>query len=1268
MSNKIRVVHIINSFEFGGAEAMLCNLLLRCDRTRFEPSVVSLIDDLRVAGPVLDAGIPLVTMGMRPGVPDPRGVARLTGHLRRLRPQVVQTWMDHSNLIGALAARAGAPRARVVWGIHHSDHVRGVAKRSTLLTVAACARISRRLTSAIVCCSQHAAALYGERGFARDRLTVIPNGFDTTRFHPDPDARRDVRRELGVSPDTTLIGLVARYDPFKDHANFISAAALLAGRFPDARFVLCGDKVDGHNETLTAQIEALGLTNRCHLLGNRRDVPRIHAALDVATSSSISEAFPLVVGEAMACGVPCVATDVGDSALIVGDTGRIVPPRDPRALAEAWAGLLEMGADARQQLGAAARARVCELFDLGAVTRRYEALYGELVDGKGQNGSLTAPSVPSPLYSGERARVRGPCFVGSALADVVAAPGSNGTSAKADPTELQTQPPLRPLTPALSPEYRGEGVRTTSRHANGNGRHAPRPLRVLMVVESSAGGTGRHVLDLSEGLLARGCDVHLVYSTNRIDRLFMDRLGGITGLRHTPLPMRTSIHPNDMRVVRAVRRYLDRQGPFDAIHGHSSKGGALARLAALGTAVPAFYTLHGLIMMDPGLAPWKRRFYLAIERGLSLRTSRIIAVSPEEARAAVRLGLGRSRIAMVPNGVGPADLTPRPAARRVLDVPDDALVIGFVGRLVEQKAPHVLIEAFAATAKVAPHVVLALVGAGPLEEPMRELAARLGVTHKVRWLGERDARGVLAAFDAFALSSRKEGLPYVVLEAMAAGLPVVATASAGVEILIEPGVNGMVVPTDDAGAFARALIELATDPQRLARCGRASRERAARFTIDAMVDRTLAAYSGEAMPCHSAAGAVGAVATPSLQDRTTTSAAPAQPPSPGTPGEGRGEGVCDFGLRIADCELGIEGGVAAGPSAQSKIHNSKSKIHRAPTLTLPRRTGGGNKNGAAGAAIAPPMAPPQDFVTPPLGRHPEQAKDSDRQEKMTMVTKAAKPRSAQLHPGPGFRIRTDFVRPDAALIEAFREFPTPDISDLLNRLYAVDPQIRCLTGAHHALSGPACTVKVFPGDNLMVHKSLDIAKPGDIVVVDAGGSGMNAVLGDLVSAKARHRGIAGFIIDGLIRDLPSITALDFPVFARGSTPIGPLHRGPGEINYPICCGGIVVNPGDLIVGDAAGVIVVPREIAPELLQRLQQHKEANRAYFESIRRGDFSNEWVDRLLREQNCPVTEEPVTPGPNDIVVPVAVPAPLAPPDVVATGLAGDLIEGAPRALAKV
>jgi len=238
-----------------------------------------------------------------------------------------------------------------------------------------------------------------------------------------------------------------------------------------------------------------------------------------------------------------------------------------------------------------------------------------------------------------------------------------------------------------------------------------------------------------------------------------------------------------------------------------------------------------------------------------------------------------------------------------------------------------------------------------------------------------------------------------------------------------------------------------------------------------------------------------------------------------------------------------------------------------------------------------------------------------------MESKATKPISAEMFPGPGFRVKAEFHRLDSHLMKQFTEFATPDISDMLNRLYAMDPAIACLTGKHHQLCGSACTVKVFPGDNLMVHKSLDVAMAGDIVVIDAHASSMNAVLGDLVSTKSKHRGIAGFIVDGFIRDLPDILELDFPIFARGTTSIGPLHRGPGEINYPICCGGIVVNPGDVIVADGAGIVVIPQEIASDLLKRLRTQKASQAAYLASVKRGDFSNAWVDRILMEAGCVV-----------------------------------------------
>ena len=231
---------------------------------------------------------------------------------------------------------------------------------------------------------------------------------------------------------------------------------------------------------------------------------------------------------------------------------------------------------------------------------------------------------------------------------------------------------------------------------------------------------------------------------------------------------------------------------------------------------------------------------------------------------------------------------------------------------------------------------------------------------------------------------------------------------------------------------------------------------------------------------------------------------------------------------------------------------------------------------------------------------------------------AAKPKSAEMIPGPGFRIRTEIERPPQSLVEMFRNFETPDISDMLNRMYTLTPDIHNLVNGK-SLVGPALTVKVFPGDNLMVHKALDLARPGDVIVVDTSGSQRNAVLGDLIANKAKHRGIAGFVIDGLIRDLEGVAETGLPVFAKGVTPFGPLHRGPGELNYTISCGGIVVNPGDIVVADQTGIAVVRREVANDTIARLRAHRARLEQYVADVKAGRFSNAWVDRQLASDHC-------------------------------------------------
>ena len=236
---------------------------------------------------------------------------------------------------------------------------------------------------------------------------------------------------------------------------------------------------------------------------------------------------------------------------------------------------------------------------------------------------------------------------------------------------------------------------------------------------------------------------------------------------------------------------------------------------------------------------------------------------------------------------------------------------------------------------------------------------------------------------------------------------------------------------------------------------------------------------------------------------------------------------------------------------------------------------------------------------------------------------ANRPATIDIHPGPGSRIRARIERPDRELISQLSEFPTADISDLLNRLYAVAADIRNVVN-DEAIAGPACTVKLYPGDNLMLHKAIDVAQPGDVIVVDAAKNTRTGVLGDLVAAKLKHQGIRGVVVDGFVRDLAELRAVGLPVFARGVTPVGPLHRGPGELNFPIACDGIVVHPGDIVVADADGIAFIPRTFASELLQRLQRRRDKLETYVREVREGNFSNEWVDDALATSNCLVSED--------------------------------------------
>lgn len=370
----LRTTHLITTLDADGAQLALARVLRQLGDRASATDVISLTPEGRVAEILRESGIRVRSLGMRGGIDTPAAIVKLARWLRRERPQVFVTWLYHANLLGSLAARLGG-QPPVVWNIAHGNFEPQHAKRQTGIVIRLGAQLARRAPRQIVFCSSQSRTLHCRHGYPAERSILIPNGFELNRFRPSPGARRDVRRELRLPADAPLIGLVGRFHPDKDHETFAEAAGRVATHRPDVRFLLCGRGISTENGPLMRMLGRAGVTPRCRLLGPRDDVPRVMAALDVYVSSSATEAFPLVLGEAMASGVPCAVTDVGDSAVVVGDSGRLVPPREPAALADACLDLLALPREARHDLGRLARIRIARHFDLRRTAERHHAVW-----------------------------------------------------------------------------------------------------------------------------------------------------------------------------------------------------------------------------------------------------------------------------------------------------------------------------------------------------------------------------------------------------------------------------------------------------------------------------------------------------------------------------------------------------------------------------------------------------------------------------------------------------------------------------------------------------------------------------------------------------------------------------------------------------------------------------------------------------------------------------------------------------------------------------
>ncbi len=375
---RTRILHVITGLSRGGAETSLLRTLARADHDRFSHHVVSLMPSGELTSAVRETGAEVLEVPVTRGVLAFLSLTRLRGIMLDRRPDLIQTWMYHSDLLGGLASRmAGSPP--VVWGLHHANLDPELNKRSTLWVARTCAGLSGWLPSAIVCCSEATRKVHSEFGYDAAKMHVIPNGYELEEFRPDPAACAEVRRELGLTDDDLVVGMVGRYHPMKDHGNFLAAARGLLDSGVGARFVLCGLGVDETNDELMTLVDRYDLRGVTSLLGEREDPQRIMNSFDLGTISSAGEGFPNVVCEMMLCGIPCVVTDVGDAALIVGETGQVVPHADAVALAEGWRQMLQLDTRDRHARGKAARLRIVRNYSAEAISLRYHELWSDIV-------------------------------------------------------------------------------------------------------------------------------------------------------------------------------------------------------------------------------------------------------------------------------------------------------------------------------------------------------------------------------------------------------------------------------------------------------------------------------------------------------------------------------------------------------------------------------------------------------------------------------------------------------------------------------------------------------------------------------------------------------------------------------------------------------------------------------------------------------------------------------------------------------------------------
>lgn len=818
---KLNVVHIISGLGQGGAETVLHRLLTAPGQTDHH-CVISMGDEGLFGPRLREAGITLYTLNMQGVKGMAAGLLRMHRLLRELNPDVVQTWMYHADLIGGIVARMAGIRA-VSWGIRNSGADLGLSSRSARMCLWACARVSGLVPGVIVACAENARVRHRQWGYRDDRMLVIPNGYDLSRWRPDPDARTVMRQQLGVEDGTPVIGNVARWNPLKDYENLIAAFAIALRRYPQLRGVLIGEGLVDTNADLTSMLDRYGVREQFKLLGRRDDVPALMNAFDVHVLASRAEGFPNVVAEAMATDVLCVATDVGDARLMVGDAGWVVAARDAKALSQGIEqAVAVLGTSEHRQRAERGRTRVENLFSLDAMVSAYQVVWRRLAQ--------DYPAGRGVAGSGQQAA--------SGMSGVAGAAGARDASRTPNTTSTAS------ASNASNPSSAWDASGTSSASA------VPPQQRIkrLLIVVNNPLFFLSHRLQLALDAKQAGYDVHIATMDGPAVADVVSH-----GLVHHVIPMsRSGKNPlEEAHTLYALWGLFRRLRP-DVVHAVTIKpvlyGGIAARLAGVKAYVAAISGLGFVFTRQKQGFDFLRVAAIGLYRlALGHPNSRVIFQNTNDRDVLQRAHVVRAGQAVMIRGSG-VSLDAFPA----LPEPEGPIVAIMVARLLRDKGVMEFVEA----ARIASRrsdvaggrgLRWVLVGAPDPGNPASVSAHDVEQWRQegvVECLGERsDIASLYADAHIAVLPSYREGLPKSLVEAAACGRAVVTTDVPGCRDAIEPGASGLLVPVRDANSLADAVLRLANDNALRQQMGAEGRRLAEReFDIDQIISAHLAIY------------------------------------------------------------------------------------------------------------------------------------------------------------------------------------------------------------------------------------------------------------------------------------------------------------------------------------------------------------------------------------------------------------------------------------------